>query len=69
MCFTLKRQKQVILTLGNNDIEVVRDFKYLGMILDAPRLSWNKHILYTKNRCHQGLNVVKYVSSKKMGGR
>ena len=67
MCFTLKKQRQVILTLEDQEIEVVKEFKYLGMYLDAPRLTWNKHVQYTRNNCQQGLNIMKYVSSKKWG--
>ena len=67
MCFTLKKRRQVILTLDDEEIEVVNDFKYLGMYLDAPRLTWNKHVQYTRHNCQQGLNVLKYVSSYKWG--
>ena len=67
MCFTLKKQRQVILTLNNSVIEVVKEFKYLGMYLDAPRLTWSKHIQYIRNKSQQGLNVIKYVSSSKWG--
>ena len=37
------------------------------MNLYAPRLTWNKHIQYMRNKCQQGLNVMKFVSSKKWG--
>ncbi|CAL4246665.1 unnamed protein product, partial [Meganyctiphanes norvegica] len=42
MCFTLKKNREPNLTLEGQDIEIVTEFKYLGMVFDAPRLTWNK---------------------------
>ena len=67
MCFTLKRDRDPLLKLEDTEIEVVEEFKYLGMYFDAPRLTWKKHIQYARSRCQQGLNVMKAVSATKWG--
>ena len=67
MCFTLKKNREPNLTLEGQDIEIVTEFKYLGMVFDAPRLTWNKHVQHIRNRCQQGLNVMKYITSSKWG--
>ena len=67
MVFTLKNYREPLLTLEGNEIEVVKEFKYLGITFDAPRLTWTKHIQYTRSRCQQGINLMKYLSSTKWG--
>ena len=67
MCFTLKRKRIPFLTLEGELIEVVSDFKYLGMVFDAPRLTWTKHVQYIRSKCQQGINILKCISSSKWG--
>ena len=44
MCFTTKRDNIPDLKLNGEIIETVNEFKYLGMTLDAPYLTWKPHI-------------------------
>ena len=67
MVFTLKKYREPFLTLEGKEIEVEKEFKYLGIIFDAPRLTWSKHIQYTRSKSQQGTNLVKYLSSTKWG--
>ena len=67
MCFTCKRDKVPWLTLDGRLIEVVREFKYLGMVFDSPRLTWKKHVQHVKSKGQQGINIMKYVSATKWG--
>ena len=67
MCFTSKHDNEPSLTLNNEEIEVVNKFKYLGMVFDAPLLTWKHHITKISNDCHQGINIMKAISSTKWG--
>ncbi|CAL4233661.1 unnamed protein product [Meganyctiphanes norvegica] len=67
MCFTTKLDNEPTLTLDTEEIEVVKTFKYLGMVLDAPLLTWNQHISKIINDCHQGINIMKSISNSKWG--
>ena len=53
MCFTTKGEdeRDPDLTLNRENIEVVNTFKYLGMNLDAPLLTWKRHIEKVKTDC------------------
>ena len=69
MCFTKKRILEDLpaLRLQNTNIEWVMEFRYLGVILDAPTLTWKAHIEET---CRQGLqrtNVLKALAGTTWG--
>ena len=62
MCFTKKRILEDLpaLKLQNTDIEWVGEFRYLGVTLDAPTLTWKSHI---KETCRQGLQRINILKS------
>ena len=46
MCFAIKNTQQsedFCITLQGEEIEMVKDFKYLGVVLDS-RLKFDKHV-------------------------
>ena len=54
----------IALKLGNQDIEYVSNFKFLGVIFDK-RLTWQPHINKLKERCQKDLNLLRIISSDK----
>ena len=50
------------LTLDDAQIEVVPEFKFLGLLFDS-KLSFFPHINYLSNKCHKALNLLRVVSS------
>ena len=50
------------LTLDDVQIEVVPEFKFLGLIFDS-KLSFIPHINYLSNKCQKALNLLRVVSS------
>ena len=69
MCFTKKKiQDQLpVLRVQNEEIEWVKTFKYLGLLFDAPTLTWKEHI---DDTCRQGLqrvNVMKAMAGLTWG--
>ena len=67
MCFTTKRTNTPVLSLDGVDIEVVKTFRYLGVIFDAPYLTWKPHITMLKDKCHEKLNILKALSTTSWG--
>ena len=69
MCFTKKRVLDLLPTLRVNgeDIEWVKTFKYLGLIVDAPTLTWKKHIEETCRQAHQRVNILKALTGTTWG--
>ena len=54
------------LTLNDVQIEVVSEFKFLGLLFDS-KLSFIPHINYLSNKCHKALNLLRVVSSMDWG--
>jgi len=51
MCFTNKKLEQnPIIKIGNEELEYTNNHKILGMIFDAPKLTWKKHVEYVKTK-------------------
>lgn len=61
-----KKQQVLELKLNNEKIEVVKQIKILGLILDD-KLSWNPHIDYLKNQCIKRINILKSLSARNWG--
>ena len=55
------------LFLNNEEIEVVKSYKYLGMVLDAPNLTWNAHINMLRTECTARLNIMRALSGTTWG--
>jgi hypothetical protein len=54
------------LTLDNTPIEVVKEFKFLGLVFDS-KLSFIPHIKYLSDKCQRALNLIRVVSSMDWG--
>ena len=54
------------LTLDGVHIEVVKEFKFLGLLFDS-KLSFIPHINYLSNKCQKALNLLRVVSSMDWG--
>ena len=67
MCFTSMRDNIPTLKLDGNDIEAVSSFKYLGMTLDAPFLTWNSHIVKLKKECIDRIKIMRALSGTTWG--
>ena len=62
MCFTRFTKPEdntPRLFLGNEEIEVVKTFKYLGMVMDAPNLTWNVHLNKLRDDCNARLSIMR----------
>ena len=68
MVFTRKRiTRHPKLTICNKDIKFVTSTNFLGITLDGPHLTWDKHIKYLINSSQQKLNIMKSLASTKWG--
>ena len=56
-----------LLNLLGSHVHFVDVYKYLGMWLDSPKLTWKPHIHRTKTACIPRLNVMKSISSHHWG--
>ena len=67
MIFTRKTYISSRLHLEGIPITEVLTFKYLGVTLDAPTLTWTPHILSLQHVCSQTLNLMKSLAVTKFG--
>ena len=67
MMFTKQRVAMLPLTINDHQIEDVNSHKYLGIILDAPWLTCNKHIEYLVNKCRKRTNILIAIANKDWG--
>ena len=65
-CQSRKLHLDPELTLDGVQIEVVPEFKFLGLLFDS-KLSFIPHINYLSNKCHKALNLLRVVSSMDWG--
>ena len=65
-CNSRKLHTDPELTLDGARIEVVKEFKFLGLIFDS-KLSFIQHINYLSNKCKKALNLLRVVSSMDWG--
>jgi hypothetical protein len=56
----------VNLTLDNNNIRNVSEYKYLGVIFDSS-MTWKPHIKALKQSCNKSLDLIKHLSHKTWG--
>ena len=62
ICHRKKRSNsQIKLTLNNQELECVTEFKYLGLILDS-KLTWKPHVNYIKKETFSRVNLLKIIS-------
>lgn len=55
------------ISIKNAKIDFVNKYKYLGLILDAPQLRWEKHIENLKLSCVPRINILKAISGQHWG--
>ena len=67
MFFTHRQISTPVITLGECNIEFVKEFKFLGIIFDAPRCTWNKHIANLKFSTINSLNLLSNISGRDWG--
>ena len=68
MCFTQRRNLQLpTLKILNEDIRYVQTFKYLGLTLDAPFLTWKAHIDDLTIQANQRLNIMRALAGTSWG--
>ena len=67
MYFTHKKVNPPSLLCKGHPIEVVYQFRYLGVTLDAPRLRWGAHIEALKISCIPIVNLLKCISHRQWG--
>ena len=64
--FTRKRLPANPLTIGEESIENVTSFKFLGITFDRS-LCWKPHIEHLKIKCDKDLNMLRVISGKSWG--
>ena len=67
MLHTKQKICKVKTTLDGNNIKYVTQQKYLGLIIDGPKLSWKPHIEYLSSRCTGKVNLMKGISGQQWG--
>ncbi|XP_072046972.1 uncharacterized protein [Amphiura filiformis] len=53
----LSKFKDISLTYGNESIEIVNKYKYLGVVFD-PNLSWSEHVNYMSSNVSKRIGVI-----------
>ena len=65
--FSNRKIQCPIIRMNRQLIEDKKEQKLLGLILDAPRLTWGAHIKYLKTDCLKRIDIMKSLSSNKWG--
>ena len=65
--YTRKRVEPPVIRVMHRVLEYKTEHRLLGLILDAPTLTWKKHIEALKISCMQRLNIMKAVASTNWG--
>jgi ribonuclease HI len=65
-CMMRKIHLDPVLNLGGDEIPVVEQTKFLGLIFDK-KLSFIPHIKYVRDKCTKALNLLKVVSNTSWG--
>ena len=61
MSFTKKRINPILLNVNNVIVEFIEQHKFLGIMLDAPSLSWKSHVNYIKETSLSRVNLLKSI--------
>ncbi len=68
MCFTRKRIQRIpVLKYNEIPIKLTKNHKFLGLILDAPLLTWKGHINQLKETCTKRLNIMRCLAGTSWG--
>ena len=68
MIFTNKRKYLAPkLKINNTEIEYKKEHMLLGVMLDAPRLTYSKHINYLKTDCLKRINIMRKIAGTRWG--
>jgi ribonuclease HI len=67
MLFTNKQANTIPLSLDGCVLEFVKQYRYLGVVLDAPRLRWEPHINALKLNCIPIINLLQSISGRQWG--
>ena len=67
MSFSLLQHVPPKLSVDGTDLEYVSSHKYLGLVLDAPRLTWGLHVQSLKLSCLTRVNLLRSISSYSWG--
>ena len=65
--YSRKRMTCPVIRINGKVIEYKKEQRLLGLIFDAPYLTWKPHIEYLKKDCYKRLNLLKAVSSPVYG--
>ena len=66
MAFNTNSKQYSTFHLGKQNIEIVSQYKYLGVIIDN-RLNLTKQALQTKLKIYSRLNIIQIISNVKLG--
>jgi len=67
MFFTNKHVIPLPLSIDGQPIEIVQKYKYLGCVLDAPRLRWGAHVESLTTSCLPIINLLRSISHRNWG--
>ena len=67
MLFTNKQTAAIPLSVNGCNLEFVNQYRYLGVIFDAPRLRWEPHIHSLKLNCLPIVNLLQSISNRNWG--
>ncbi|KAF2356705.1 Ribonuclease H domain [Trinorchestia longiramus] len=67
MLFTNKRINPLPITVGGQQLEFTKQFKYLGVMLDSPQLRWHHQVENLKESCAPLLNLLQSISHRHWG--
>ncbi|KAF2343914.1 Reverse transcriptase domain [Trinorchestia longiramus] len=65
--FTNKRINPLPITVGGQQLEFTKQFKYLGVMLDSPQLRWHHQVEYLKQSCAPLLILLQSISHRHWG--
>ncbi|KAF2345302.1 Reverse transcriptase domain [Trinorchestia longiramus] len=64
MLFTNKRISRLPITVGGQQLEFTKQFKYLVVMLDSIQLHWHHQMEYLKQSCARLLNLLQSISHR-----